>query len=206
MALKGFRIDIIGISLNFAWSVAISSLNLCIRLSSLNCFFNGLRSSEYASYTQFLHSTGRCGQSQFYEDAHYIPLQRKENQLLQHKLSFVRSRTTSRYRTAVTKSNIKICMAVRYPNPTLGHAMMLPPWILKCSMKFWGLLRMISFLQTFSCFSAIFKINRFSFVNITLLQSGTVELTCCRHHFKCAPLDWTDRRRTQIRVIPAFHS
>ncbi|GFW33048.1 uncharacterized protein TNCV_2109781 [Trichonephila clavipes] len=38
---------------------------------------------------------------------------------------------------------------------------------------------------------------------MTLPQSDTVQLPCSRHHFNCAPLDWTDRG-TETRGTRAY--
>ncbi|GFX03572.1 uncharacterized protein TNCV_4751571 [Trichonephila clavipes] len=38
---------------------------------------------------------------------------------------------------------------------------------------------------------------------MTLPQSDTVRLPCSRHHFNCAPLDWTDRE-TQTQGTRAY--
>ena len=38
---------------------------------------------------------------------------------------------------------------------------------------------------------------------MTLPQSDTIQLTCSRHHFNHAPLDWMDRK-TQTRVTRGY--
>ena len=51
--------------------------------------------------------------------------------------------------------------------------------------------------------SSDFRANLDSSVNITLLQSDTVQLTCFRNHFNHASLDWTDRK-IQTRGIRGY--
>ncbi|GFT56104.1 uncharacterized protein TNCV_811511 [Trichonephila clavipes] len=51
--------------------------------------------------------------------------------------------------------------------------------------------------------SSGFRANLDSSVNMTLLQSDTVQLPCSRHYFDRALLDWTDRG-TQTRGTRAY--
>ena len=72
--------------------------------------------------------------------------------------------------------------------------MMLPQPNVWCSVLFSGRLHVLCYLQTFTGISSGFRANLNSTVSITLLQSDTVQFTCCRHLFNPAPLDWTDKR------------
>ncbi|GFS56567.1 hypothetical protein TNCV_4303431 [Trichonephila clavipes] len=48
------------------------------------------------------------------------------------------SRTSSRYRTAVTEHRLKMCRSMRYPNEIPAYTIMLPPRNALCSVMFWG--------------------------------------------------------------------
>ncbi|GFU00802.1 uncharacterized protein TNCV_4819471 [Trichonephila clavipes] len=47
------------------------------------------------------------------------------------------SRTSSRYRTAVTEPRLKMCRSVQYPNEIPAHTILLPPQNACCSVMFW---------------------------------------------------------------------
>ncbi|GFV56463.1 uncharacterized protein TNCV_4203871 [Trichonephila clavipes] len=86
-----------------------------------------------------------------------------------------------------------MCRSVRYPNEIPAHTIMLPPRNARCSVMFWGLLRVPCLRHILIRLSSGSRANLDSSVNMTLPQSDTVQFPCSRPQFNHAPLAWTDR-------------